>query len=101
MSLLDQNRLIVRLIGVMTDGLETTNHAGEAAVFADWIGLVFSAKRNRERQVRPRMPLVLAIESDVIENHSLRSGCRKGLTQLRKISACKNSRGHAPFVEST
>ena len=83
--MIDQDRLIVRLIGVVTYRPEWTSRARETPAFADRIGLMLGPKGNSERQVRPPMPLVLAIESKIVETHALGDICRERLAQLRKI----------------
>jgi hypothetical protein len=73
---IDRDGLIVGLRGVMADGLERSGEPGKAALFAHGIGLMFRPQRERQRQVRARAPLILAVESDFIETEPIGSPAR-------------------------
>ena len=77
--LIDQDRLIVRLIRVMADGIKWPGRPGEATRFTNRIGLVIGAQGERKRQVRASVPLLLAIEAKTVEIETVPRYRRVGL----------------------
>src|SRR5271169_6241820 len=85
LSLIDQDCLIVWLIGVVTDRVKRTGQASKATAFAHGIGIMLSAESQSECKVGPQVPFILAVNAEIIEVDAL-GGCRgKGLAQLRKV----------------
>src|ERR1700732_2891935 len=86
MRLVAQNRLIVRLLRVVTDSFKWPRKPGKTVVTAHRIGIVFRAKCRCQRQVGPCVPLILAIKGKAKEGKLQESLRRKGLRQLREIN---------------
>ena len=71
LPLVDQDSLIVRLIGIVAYGCKRPAHPGEAAALAHWVGLMFRTEGECQCKVRKRVPLVLAVKCKIIEGNPL------------------------------
>src|SRR5215469_15365004 len=67
MFLVNQNRLIIGLVGVVANGFEWSRKTRKAAVSTNRIRIVFRAKSCGKSEICPRVPLLLAVESETQE----------------------------------
>lgn len=59
--LIRQYRLVIRLVRVMAGRIKRHRKSRETMALTDWIGLVISTQRHRERQIGARMPFFLSV----------------------------------------
>src|ERR1700738_4593135 len=86
MVLVDQNCLIIGLGGIMAARVKRTRQARIATILANRIRVVLRAESRSQRDVRPRMPFVLAVNYEIEERAPQQPLGREGLGQLREIS---------------
>src|SRR6266404_5770152 len=81
----NQDRFVVRLLGVMADGVELPRQTRKAARFAHKIGLMFRPESNCQRQPRSRVPFILSIDAEMIVGLRIKLARLEGLEQLSEV----------------